>query len=76
MYAFYLDVDTEVFPDTIQNLISAAKQIKEFSILAPKINNFEYKKECYMDFQNKSKYSKMKFVTGCALFLILKYLRK
>ena len=72
MYAFYLDVDTEVFPDTIKNLISAANQIKEFSILAPKINNFEYKKECYVDFQNKSKYSKMKFVTGCALFFDLK----
>ena len=47
MYAFYLDVDTEVFPDTIQNLISAAKQIKEFSILAPKINNFDYKRMLY-----------------------------
>ena len=76
MYALYLDVDTEVFPDTIQNLISAAKQIKEFSILAPKINNFEYKKECYMDFQNKSKYSKMKFVTGCALFFDLKIFKE
>jgi len=65
-----------VFPDTIQNLISAAKQIKEFSILAPKINNFEYKKECYIDFQNKSKYSKMKFVTGCALFFDLKVFKE
>ena len=76
MYAFYLDVDTEVFPDTIQNLIYAAKQIKEFSILAPKINNFEYKKECYVDFKNKSKYSKMKFVTGCALFFDLKIFKE
>ena len=76
IYAFYLDVDTEVFPDTIQNLISAAKEVKEFSILAPKINNFEYKKECYMDFQNKSKYSKMKFVTGCALFFDLKIFKE
>ena len=40
MYAFYLDVDTEVFPDTIQNLISAAKQIKEI-----------YEHEC-INFQN------------------------
>ena len=76
MFALYLDVDTEVYPDTIQNLISAAKQIKEFSILAPKINNFEYNKECYMDFQNKSKYSKMKFVTGCALFFNLKIFKE
>ena len=76
MYAFYLDVDTEVFPDTIQNLIYAAKQIKEFSILAPKINNFEYKKECYVDFKNKSKYSKMKFVTGCALFFDLRIFKE
>ncbi len=76
MYAFYLDVDTEVFPDTIQNLIYAAKQIKEFSILAPKINNFEYKKECYIDFQNKSEYSKMKFVTGCALFFDIRIFKE
>ena len=43
-YVFYLDVDTEVFPDTIKNLMNAAKEIKSFSILAPKINNFDYKK--------------------------------
>ena len=42
MYAFYLEVDTEVFPDTIQNLIYAAKQI-EF-LLVPKINNLNIKK--------------------------------
>ncbi len=67
-YAFYLDVDTELFPDTITNLYNAAQQIKDFSILAPKINNFNYKNECYLKSDNKFKYSNMRFVTGCALF--------
>ena len=46
---FYLDVDTELYPDTIINLLEAARKIKNFSILAPKINNFVYKEECYLD---------------------------
>ncbi len=73
-YTFYLDVDTELFPKTIESLISAAKEIKEFSILAPKINNFEYKKDCFMDYKNKTKNPSMKFVTGCALFFETKLL--
>ena len=68
-YVFYLDVDTELFPDTIKNLIDAAKEIKSFSILAPKINNFDYKKDCYLKSNKYEKYSSMRFVTGCALFL-------
>ena len=67
-YAFYLDVDTELFPDTIRNLYTAAKKIENFSILAPKINNFEYNKNCYLKLSNNFDYPKMRFVTGCALF--------
>ena len=67
-FAFYLDVDTELFPDTITKLLLAAKKVKEFSILAPKINNFEYKKNCYLKLEENSSYHKMRFVTGCALF--------
>jgi len=71
-YAFYLDVDTELFSDTIKNLYDAAKKIKEFSILAPKINNFEYKNECYLKSTNSPGYKSMRFVTGCALFFEIK----
>jgi len=71
-YAFYLDVDTELFPDTIKNLYNAAKQLKNFSILAPKINNFEYKDECYLKSTNDLEYKSMRFVTGCALFFEIK----
>ena len=71
-YALYLDVDTELYPDTIKNLILAAKEIKRFSILAPKINNFEYRNECYLESGDNKKYSNMRFVTGCALFFDLK----
>ncbi len=67
-YAFYLDVDTALFPDTIKNLITAAKEIKKFSILAPIINNFEYKNDCYLNSSKNKKYPTMRFVTGCALF--------
>ncbi len=67
-YAFYLDVDTELYPDTIKNLMKAAKEIKSFSILAPKINNFTYKDECYLELNKNQKYTLMRFVTGCALF--------
>tara|TARA_Y100000816_G_scaffold137308_1_gene97122 strand:+ start:1226 stop:2083 length:858 start_codon:yes stop_codon:yes gene_type:complete len=67
-YAFYLDVDTALFPDTIKNLITAAKEIKNFSILAPVINNFEYKNDCYLNSSKNKKYPTMRFVTGCALF--------
>ena len=67
-YVFYLDVDTELFPDTIKNLINAAKEIEKFSILAPKINNFEYKNDCYLETNKNNKHPSMRFVTGCALF--------
>tara|TARA_A100001015_G_scaffold298969_1_gene382434 strand:+ start:425 stop:1279 length:855 start_codon:yes stop_codon:yes gene_type:complete len=71
-YAFYLDVDTVLYPDTIKNLIIAANEIKKFSILAPKINNFEYKNDCYLENGNSKKYFNMRFVTGCALFFDIK----
>ena len=71
-YAFYLDVDTVLYPDTIKNLIVAASEIKKFSILAPKINNFEYKNDCYLEKDNSKKYLNMRFVTGCALFFDLR----
>ncbi len=71
-YAFYLDVDTVLYPDTIKNLIIAANEIKKFSILAPKINDFEYKNDCYLENGNSKKYFNMRFVTGCALFFDIK----
>ena len=71
-YALYLDVDTQLYPDTIKNLVLAAKDIKRFSILAPKIKNFEYRNECYLESGDNKKYSNMRFVTGCALFFDLK----
>tara|TARA_Y100000816_G_C26095664_1_gene579783 strand:- start:408 stop:1262 length:855 start_codon:yes stop_codon:yes gene_type:complete len=70
-YAFYLDVDTELFPDTIKNLYNAAKELEVFSILAPKINNFDYKNDCYLKNNDIKRYSNMRFVTGCALFFKL-----
>ena len=75
-YALYLDVDTELFPDTIKNLLLTARKIENFAILAPKINSFEYKKECYLESKNNYSYSKMRFVTGCALFFEIKLFKE
>ena len=73
-YIFYLDVDTKLTENTINELYNHAERLKDFSILAPAINNFEYKKSCFLE-QNEN-YSKMSFVTGCALFMNAEVIKK
>ena len=73
-YIFYLDVDTQLTENTINELYNHAEKLKDFSILAPAINNFEYKKNFFLD-QNEN-YSKMSFVTGCALFMNAEVIKK
>ena len=41
-YAFYLDVDTEIHPNTIDKLLKASKEIKDFTILAPVVEKYNY----------------------------------
>jgi N-acetylglucosaminyl-diphospho-decaprenol L-rhamnosyltransferase len=73
-YIFYLDVDTKLTENTINELYNHAERLKDFSILAPAINNFEYKKSFFLE-QNEN-YSKMSFVTGCALFMNAEVIKK
>jgi len=73
-YIFYLDVDTKLTENTINELYKHAERLKDFSILAPAINNFEYKKSFFLE-QNEN-YSKMSFVTGCALFMNAEVIKK
>ena len=51
-YIFYLDVDTKLTENTINELYNHAERLKDFSILAPAINNFEYKKSCFFFFSH------------------------
>lgn len=73
-YIFYLDVDTQLTENTINELYNHAERLKDFSILAPAINNFEYKKNFFLE--KNENYSKMSFVTGCALFMNAEVIKK
>ena len=77
-YAFYLDIDTELYEDTVENLLIAAEQLKQFTILAPFVEKYAYRKNDFLqDNVNKNnKFKAMKFAPGCALFFNLKELIK
>ena len=69
-YAFYLDIDTEIKEDTIKNLLTASTEIDNFTILAPLVENYKYKKVDYFEssiMENKE-HKLMSFVPGCAIF--------
>ena len=69
-YAFYLDIDTEIKEDTIKNLLIASTEIDNFTILAPLVENYKYKKVDYFEssiMENKE-HKLMSFVPGCAIF--------
>ena len=69
-YAFYLDIDTEIKEDTIKNLLTASTEIDNFTILAPLVENYKYKKVDYFEssiMENKE-HKQMRFVPGCAIF--------
>ena len=69
-YAFYLDIDTEVQKDTIKNLLNEASKTDDFALLAPLVENYEYKKTDYYDDikAEDSNKRRMNFVPGCAMF--------
>tara|TARA_B100001123_G_C15237841_1_gene997893 strand:- start:338 stop:1201 length:864 start_codon:yes stop_codon:yes gene_type:complete len=77
-YAFYLDVDTELYQDTIDKLSIAVKNLDHFTIIAPFVEKYHYKKNHFIKFvENKDKNLKpMRFIPGCALFFNLKELSK
>ena len=60
-YAFYIDIDTEVQKDTIRNLLDAAKKTADFALLAPLVENYEYKKtDYYQEISSENKKSNAK----------------
>ena len=69
-YAFYLDIDTEIKEDTIKNLLIASTEIDNFTILAPLVENYKYKKVDYFksSIMENKEHKQMRFVPGCAIF--------
>ena len=60
----------------INILLEHAKKIKDFSVLAPKIKNFKYGDELYIEKNIDKKYHKMKYIIGAALLFDMKSLEK
>ena len=75
-FSLYLDVDTVPDKDMIEILLKNAEKIKNFSILAPKVKNFNYTDELYIEHNKDKNCHKMKFITGCALLFNMKILNK
>lgn len=75
-YVFYLDVDVKITNKVIKHIYYKAKKINNFSILAPKIKNFNYSKELYIEKLLQQNIYSMNFVTGCALFFNKKNISK
>ena len=77
-YAFYLDVDTEIYQGTIEKLLHVSEQLEQFTILAPFVEKYEYKKNHFLRFDEEkgNKLKSMRFVPGCALLFNLIELSK
>ena len=75
-YALYLDVDTLPSKNMINILLEKAKELKNFSILAPKVKNYTYKDEDYIEKSKTGTFHKMKFITGCGLLFDMEVLKK
>ena len=77
-YAFYLDIDAEFYQGTIEKLLHVSEQLEQFTILAPFVEKYEYKKNHFLRFDEEkgNKLKSMRFVPGCALLFNLIELSK
>ena len=77
-YAFYIDIDTEIQKDTITNLLDEAGKADDFALLAPLVENYEYKETDYYQDINSENYNRirMNFVPGCAMFFNIDKIKK
>ncbi len=75
-YALYLDVDTVPEKNMINELLKHSNIIQDFSILAPKDLSHHYSKDLYINFNESENIHKMQFITGCAMFIKMKELKK
>jgi len=75
-FSLYLDPDIEPDKNMINILLETTDKIKNFSILAPKEQNYIYGEDQYIKHDKKNNYHKMKFITGCALLFKMEALNK
>ena len=77
-YAFYIDIDTEIQKDSIRNLLDEAVKTDDFALLAPLVENYEYKKtDYYEDIKSDdSNLRRMNFVPGCAMFFNIEKIKQ
>ena len=75
-YSLYLDADTVPQKDMIEVLMNKTSEIKNFSILAPKVIDHFYDENLYIKKDKLSKCHKMNFITGCALLFNMTTLKK
>jgi|TARA_B110000438_G_scaffold302928_1_gene362311 GT2 family glycosyltransferase len=75
-FSLYLDVDTVPENNMIQVLLENAEKIKNYSILAPKVTNFDYGEDLYIHYEKSKKIHQIKFITGCVLLFNMKALSK
>ena len=75
-FSLYVDADTLPEKTMIDVLLKHTKKIKNFSILAPKEQDYSYKEDQYIDHDKSKNYHRMKFITGCALLFNMKSLNQ
>tara|TARA_B100000029_G_C17571772_1_gene956837 strand:- start:1271 stop:2137 length:867 start_codon:yes stop_codon:yes gene_type:complete len=66
-FALHLSADTIPDKEMIKILLRESERIKKFAILAPKMDNFYYEKDFYIEKDNIKKIHKMRWINGSAL---------
>lgn len=75
-YALYLDIDTTLEINTIDELIMIATFENNWGIIAPNLRSFSYTNDCYLKKNLSQETSQMKFVEGCALLFNMSVLNE
>ena len=75
-FSLYLDPDVEPDKDMIDILLKNTEKIKNFSILAPKEQNYNYREDQYIKHDKNKNYHRMKLITGCALLFNMESLNQ
>ena len=75
-YALYLDADVIPKENMNEVLLKYTEKVKNFSILAPREINYNYRNDQYIVNNKNTGLHKMRFITGCVLLLNMKSLAK
>jgi len=75
-FSLHLSADTVPNKGTVNCLLQNATKIKNFSVLAPRIENYTYRENEYIEKNLNNKFHKMKYVIGAALLINMDSLNK